>query len=69
MKDVPIDATHISKCIRIGASLSDKLESAVVGFLQANHDVFVWKPTNMPKIPREVVEHTLNIQPMARLVA
>lgn len=31
--------------------------------------VTVWKPTDMPEIPREVAEHALNIEPTARIVA
>ena len=33
----------------------------LVGFLRANRDIFVWKPSDMPGIPREVAEHTLKI--------
>jgi hypothetical protein len=34
----------------------------VVDFLKANLDVFVWKPSDMKGIPREVAEHKLNIK-------
>ena len=27
----------------------------------ANHDVFAWKPSDMPDIPREVAEHALRL--------
>ena len=28
-----------------------------------NWDIFAWKPSDMPGVPRELAEHTLNIDP------
>lgn len=33
----------------------------LVTFLQANADVFAWQPSNMPRVPREVIEHHLGM--------
>jgi molybdopterin-guanine dinucleotide biosynthesis protein A len=33
----------------------------LVDFLHANADIFVWSPSDMPGIPREVAEHFLDI--------
>jgi hypothetical protein len=41
----------------------------LVAFLQANVDVFAWEPSQMPGIPREVIEHHLKINPDARPVS
>ena len=35
----------------------------LVDFLRTNKDIFVWKPSDMPGILREVTEHTLKIRP------
>nr|ABA99729.1 retrotransposon protein, putative, unclassified [Oryza sativa Japonica Group] len=43
-------------------------ESALVFFLRANSDVFAWKPSDMPGVPREVIEHRLTVRPDARSV-
>jgi len=40
----------------------------LVDFLCANKDIFVWKPSDMPIIHREVSEHALNIKPGSCLV-
>ena len=40
----------------------------LVGFLRANRDIFAWKPSDMPDIPREVTEHTLKIHPGSKPV-
>jgi len=34
----------------------------LVDFLRANADVFAWSPSDMPGIPREVAEHSLEIR-------
>jgi hypothetical protein len=40
----------------------------LVDFLRANADVFAWSPSDMPGIPRDVAEHSLNIRAGARPV-
>jgi hypothetical protein len=40
----------------------------LVDFLRANADIFAWSPSDMPGIPREVAEHSLDILPHARAV-
>jgi hypothetical protein len=40
----------------------------VVDFLCANAEVFVWSPSDMPGIPRDVAEHSLDIGSGARHV-
>ena len=40
----------------------------LIDFLHANADVFVWSPSNMLGIPREVTEHALDIRAGSRPV-
>src|SRR6266540_3593724 len=40
----------------------------LITFLQANQDIFAWKPSDMPGVPREVIEHCLNIKEGAKPV-
>jgi hypothetical protein len=37
-------------------------------FLRANADVFAWSPSDMPGVPRDVAEHSLDIRAGARPV-
>ena len=37
-------------------------------FLCDKADVFTWKPSDMPGIPREITEHYLNIKANSKLV-
>jgi hypothetical protein len=38
----------------------------LVDFLRANADIFAWSPSDIPGIPREVAEHSLDILPHSR---
>jgi hypothetical protein len=40
----------------------------LVDFLRVNADIFTWSPSDMPGIPREVAEHSLDILPHSRAV-
>ena len=40
----------------------------LISFLCANVDVFAWKPIDMPGVPREKIEHSLNVSPTAKPV-
>jgi hypothetical protein len=40
----------------------------LIDFLRANADIFAWSPSDMPGIPREVAEHSLDILPHSRVV-
>jgi hypothetical protein len=40
----------------------------LVDFLRANADIFAWSSSDMPGIPREVAEHSLDILPHSRAV-
>jgi hypothetical protein len=37
----------------------------LASFLRANRDMFAWKPADMPGVPKELIEHTLNIDSKA----
>jgi hypothetical protein len=40
----------------------------LIDFLRANADIFAWSPSDMPGIPSEVAEHSLDILPHSRAV-
>ena len=50
-----------SKMASIGARLDPALDEALRAFLQENWDIFAWHPSDMPGIPRNLAEHSLNI--------
>ena len=66
IKEVSLGLDKPSKNMKIGAHLDPKWESVLVSFLHANADVFAWKPTDMSGVPREKIEHSLNVSPTAK---
>ncbi|XP_066310874.1 uncharacterized protein [Miscanthus floridulus] len=58
-KAVGVDPTNPAKMVQIGTQLPAKWECELVDFLRDNHDVFAWKPSDMPGIPREVAKLAL----------
>jgi hypothetical protein len=68
-KEVPLDPAALEgKALRVSSTLDPKQEVVLVDFLRANADIFAWSPSDMPDIPREVDEHSLDILPHSRAV-
>ena len=40
----------------------------LTSFLRENWDIFAWKPSDMPGVPREEAEHSLDLDTKARPV-
>jgi hypothetical protein len=69
VKSVPLDPSNdTGKKVRIGSELDPKLEAVLVDFLRANAEIFAWGPSDMPGVPRDVAEHSLDIRAGARPV-
>jgi hypothetical protein len=67
-KKILLDESDPSKFIIIGTGLSTKQESELTSFLCENQDIFAWSPKDMPGVPRELAEHSLNVRPDAKPV-
>ena len=52
----------------IGANLDTPWEGVLTSFLRENWDIFVWKPSDMPGVPREEAEHSLDLDKKAKPV-
>jgi hypothetical protein len=69
VKSVPLDPSNdASKQVQIGSELDPKQEAVLIDFLRANAEVFAWSPSDMPGIPRDVTEHSLDIRAGVRPV-
>jgi len=40
----------------------------LTNFLLDNKNIFAWKPSNIPGVPRELVEHKLELNHVSKLV-
>jgi len=56
-----VHPTDPKKTACIGAQLDPTVDAALREFLRENWDIFAWHPSDMPGIPRELAEHSLNI--------
>jgi hypothetical protein len=52
----------------IDDNLGEKYELALTSFLRDNTDIFAWNPSDMPGVPRELAEHSLDVSKMAKPV-
>jgi hypothetical protein len=69
VKSVSLDPSNdASKKVRISSELDSKQEAVLIDFLRANAEVFAWSPSDMPGIPRDVAEHSLDIRAGAQPV-
>ena len=68
-KQVPVvEDGSTGATFSIGANLEPEQEEALVRFLRTNKKVFAWEPDQLAGVPREVIEHHLNVCPNMRLV-
>ena len=52
----------------ISSSLTSEQENALVEFLRENWEIFAWCLADMPGVPREFAEHSLQLKPGSRPV-
>ena len=66
---MPIEEDGSSRAtFTISANLDPDQEEALVKFLRSNKEVFAWEPKQLAGVPREVIEHHLNVCPNVRPV-
>ena len=66
-KQVPVEEDGSSEAtFTIGANLDPDQEEALVKFLRSNKEVFTWEPKELAGVPRQVIEHHLNVCPNLR---
>jgi hypothetical protein len=52
--------------VLLGSQLSDELEKTLLKFLVNNKDVFTWSANDLCGVNRDVIEHSLNVDPTIR---
>jgi hypothetical protein len=66
VKEVVLVPGNQSKTAWIRTNLSDKYKDTLISFLRNHIDIFTWKPTDMLGVPRELIEHFLNVSATAK---
>jgi hypothetical protein len=52
--------------VLLGSQLSEEQEKTLIRFLFNNKDVFAWSANDLYGVNREVIEHSLNVDPSFR---
>jgi hypothetical protein len=52
--------------VLLGSQLSDEQEKTLLKFLFNNKDVFAWLANDLCGVNRDVIEHSLNVDPAIR---
>ncbi|XP_048619845.1 uncharacterized protein LOC125590349 [Brassica napus] len=63
IREVPIDGADSAKVVRIGAYLSDDLQSLIISFLKEYASTFAWVTSDMKGIDPAITSHELNVDP------
>jgi hypothetical protein len=56
----------VDQRVLLGSQLSDEQEKTLIRFLFNNKDVFVWTANDLCGVNRDVIEHSLNVDPSFR---
>ncbi|XP_075645261.1 uncharacterized protein LOC142616264 [Castanea sativa] len=67
-KNVVLVEGNPSKTTKVGKELQQTLKDKLVRFLKKNLDIFAWSHKDMPGIDRQVIEHSLNVDPIKKPV-
>jgi hypothetical protein len=67
-KKIQVHPTDPNKTTSIAVNLDPAWEGVLVEFLRERWEIFAWCPSDMPGVPRELVEHALNVDPKAKPV-
>jgi hypothetical protein len=52
--------------VLLGSQLSEEQEKTLIRFLFNNKDVFAWSANDLCGVNRDVIEHSLNVDPSFR---
>jgi hypothetical protein len=65
-KRIPLDSRVPDKAVMISQDLSASKEDELLSFLDRNSDVFVWQTSDLTGVSRDIIEHKLQVNPLAR---
>ena len=54
--------------VTIGKELKEAEEARLIQFLRNNQDVFAWSSSDFRGVSRDIIEHTLKVNPKSQLV-
>ncbi|GKD14007.1 hypothetical protein Tco_1198414 [Tanacetum coccineum] len=67
-EEVLVNPSFPDQRVTIGGELSKTCREQLKCLLKDNMWVFAWEPSDMMGVPRQIIEHTLNVNPSMDLV-
>nr|GEU87953.1 reverse transcriptase domain-containing protein [Tanacetum cinerariifolium] len=66
---VLVNPTYPEQLITIGTGLSPEGSSQLKKLLKKNIDIFAWEPSDMTGLPKRIIKHSLNANPLEKPVS
>jgi hypothetical protein len=66
LKPMPLCEDIAEQKVLLGSQMSDEQERTLLMFLFNNKDVFAWSANDLCGVNRDVIEHSLNVDPTIR---
>ncbi|XP_066396472.1 uncharacterized protein [Miscanthus floridulus] len=66
MKTVPLEDAVLDRKVTIGGNLSEEEEVELLETLAKNKDVFTWSASDLKGVNRDIVQHSLDINPRVK---
>nr|GEW29323.1 hypothetical protein [Tanacetum cinerariifolium] len=60
---VLVNPAHPDQLVTISKNLSLEGATQLKNLLKNNKDIFAWEPSNMTRVPKRIIKHTLNANP------
>ena len=62
-KSVPLENAVLHRKVTIGGNLSKEEEAQLIETLAKNKDVFTWLASDLEGVSRDIIQHSLDINP------
>ena len=66
-KSVPLENAVVDREVTIGGNLSKEEEAELIETLAKNKDVFAWLASDLKGVSRDIIQHSLDINPKMKL--
>jgi len=66
-KSVPLENALLDRKVTIGGNLSKEEEAELIETLAKNKDVFAWSASDLKGVSRDIIQHSLDINPKMKL--
>ena len=63
MKKVPMEDVVLDRKVMIRGNMSKEEEAKLIKTLAKNKDIFAWSASDLKRVSRDIIQHSLDINP------